>query len=160
MVRAMMGLFTPLRSPPLPGRHVTDHQMRLYMKFRQTNDPAVAGAKAGFSTATAYRIETDPQLSSRTRKPCGRRRPDPLAAAGGILPMLRAAPPLRPVGVLEEILRRHPELGPAIRRTLERRIRSWRAVHGPEREVIFRQEHPPGLQGLSDFTDVVELGVH
>jgi hypothetical protein len=158
----MMGLFTPLRSPPLPGRHVTDRQMRLYMKFRQTNDPAVAGAKAGFSTATAYRIEADPHLPSQTRKPRGRRRPDPLAAVwdGEILPMLRAAPTLRPVGVLEEILRRHPELGPAIRRTLERRIRSWRAVHGPEREVIFRQEHPPGLQGLSDFTDVVELGVH
>src|SRR3954453_7967710 len=158
----MMGLFMPLRSPPLPGRHVTDRQMRLYMKFRQTNDPAVAGAKAGFSTATAYRIEADPQLPSQTRKPRGRRRPDPLAAVwdGEILPMLRAAPTLRPVGVLEEILRRHPELGPAIRRTLERRIRSWRAVHGPEREVIFRQEHPPGLQGLSDFTDVMELGVH
>src|SRR3954462_10592207 len=158
----MMGLFTPLRSPPLPGRHVTDRQMRLYMKFRQTNDPAVAGAKAGFSTATAYRIEPDPHLPSQTRKPRGRRRPDPLAAVwdGEILPMLRAAPTLRPVGVLEEILRRHPELGPTIRRTLERRIRSWRAVHGPEREVIFRQEHPPGLQGLSDFTDVVELGVH
>lgn len=122
----------------------------------------MAGAKAGFSTATAYRIEADPQLPSQTRKPRGRRRPDPLAAVwdGEILPMLRAAPTLRPVGVLEEILRRHPELGPAIRRTLERRIRSWRAVHGPEREVIFRQEHPPGLQGLSDFTDVVELGVH
>ena len=82
------------------------------MKFRQTNDPAVAGAKAGFSTA--YRIETDPQLPSRTKQPRGRRRPDPLAAVwdGEILPML------------------------------------------------FRQEHPPGLQGLSDFTDVVELGVH
>src|SRR3954467_14863080 len=152
----MMGLFTPLRSPPLPGRHVTDRQMRLHMKFRQTNDPAVAGAKADFSTATAYRIEADPHLPSQTRKPRGRRRPDPLAAVGEILPMLRAAPTLRPVGVLEEILRRHPELGPGIRRTLERRIRSWRAVHGPEREVIFRQEHPPGLQGLSDFTDVVE----
>ena len=49
------------------------------MKFRQTNDPAVAGAKAGFSTATAYRIEADPQLPSQTRKLRGRRRPDPLA---------------------------------------------------------------------------------
>ena len=66
------------------------------MKFRQTNDPAVAGAKAGFSTATAYRIEADPQLPSQTRKPRGRRRPDPLAAVwdGEILPMLRVAPTL------------------------------------------------------------------
>jgi transposase InsO family protein len=132
------------------------------MKFRQTDNPVVAGARAGFSTATAYRIETDTELPSQTKTPRSRRRPDPLAEVWEteILPMLRAAPALRPVGVLEEILRRHPDLGLAIRRTLERRIRSWRAVHGPEREVIFRQEHPPGLQGLSDFTDVAELGVH
>jgi hypothetical protein len=32
-------------------------------------------------------------------------------------------------------------------------------LHGPERDVIFRQEHPPGQQGLSDFTDTAELGV-
>ena len=42
------------------------------------------------------------------------------------------------------MLRRHPELGNGIRRTLERRIRSWRAVHGAEQEVIFRQVHEPG----------------
>jgi hypothetical protein len=32
-------------------------------------------------------------------------------------------------------------------------------LHGPEREVIFRQEHPPGQQALSDFTDASDLGV-
>jgi hypothetical protein len=37
--------------------------------------------------------------------------------------------------------------------------RLWRALHGPEREVIFRQEHPPGQQALSDFTDATDLGV-
>ncbi len=52
------------------------------------------------------------------------------------------------------MLRRHPELGGGIRRTLERRIRSWRAVHGEEQEVIFRQVHEPGRMGLSDFTDM------
>jgi hypothetical protein len=36
-------------------------------------------AKAGFSTATAYRIEADPRLPSQKKKPRGRRRPDPLA---------------------------------------------------------------------------------
>jgi hypothetical protein len=49
------------------------------MKSRQTNVPALAAAKAGFSTATAYRIETDPRLPSQKEKPRGRRRPDPLA---------------------------------------------------------------------------------
>jgi hypothetical protein len=42
---------------------------------------------------------------------------------------------------------------------LERRVRLWQGLHGPDREVIFRQEHPPGQQGLSDFTDLGALGV-
>ena len=41
----------------LPGRHITDCQTRLFMSFRQTETPTIAAAKAGFSTATAYRIE-------------------------------------------------------------------------------------------------------
>src|ERR1019366_7074349 len=51
-------------SHPLPGRHVTDHQMRLYMTFRQTDGPAVAAAKAAISPATAYRFEQDHRLPS------------------------------------------------------------------------------------------------
>ncbi len=73
--------------------------------------------------------------------------------------MLSAMPGLRPIAVFEEMLRRHPDLSPNIRRTLERRVRDWQALHGPERDVIFRQAHPPGQQGLSDFTDAGELGV-
>ena len=73
--------------------------------------------------------------------------------------MLMATPGLRPITVLREMQRRHAEFSDDLRRTLERRIHLWQALHGPEREVIFRQEHPPGLQGLSDFTDAAELGV-
>jgi hypothetical protein len=63
------------------------------------------------------------------------------------------------VAIFEELMRRRPELTPKIRRTLERRIRAWRALHGPEQEVIFRQVHRPGRLGLSDFTDMNDLGV-
>lgn len=73
--------------------------------------------------------------------------------------MLEASPGLRPIAIYEEIMRRHPDLASGVRRTLERRIRSWRAVHGAEREVIFRQTHAPGRMGLSDFTDMNGLGV-
>lgn len=71
----------------------------------------------------------------------------------------REGTPLRPVAIFEELLRRHPDLSSGIRRTLERRIRAWRAEHGPEQEVIFRQVHAPGKMGLSDFTDMARLGV-
>ena len=66
----------------MPGLHITDHQMRLYMSFRQTHDTAVAAAKASFSTATGYRIENDPRLPSQKKEPRGRRRPDPLLRFG------------------------------------------------------------------------------
>lgn len=72
--------------------------------------------------------------------------------------MLKAAPGVRPIAIFEEMLPRHPELGTGIRRTLERWIRAWRAIHGEEREVIFRQTHEVGQVGLSDFTDMAELG--
>jgi hypothetical protein len=145
----------------LPGRHVTDRQMKLYMQFRKSCPPAVAAAKAGFSPSTAYRLEQDPRLPSQTKQPRGRRRPDPLAEVWDdeVVPMLKAAPGLRPIGVFEELRRRHPQLAPGLRRTLERRIRAWRAIHGPEQEVIFRQEHPPGPMGLSDFSSMRDLGV-
>lgn len=145
----------------MPGRHVTDHQMRLFMKFRQNDVVAIAAAKAGFSTATGYRISGDPGLPSQSDRHRGRRRPDPLAAIfdDEIVPLLRSAPGLRPIGIFEEMRRRHPDLAPGIRRTMERRIRAWRAIHGPEQEIIFRQIHEPGRMGLSDFTDMADLGV-
>jgi hypothetical protein len=46
-----------------------------------------------------------------------------------------------------------------VSRTLERRIRAWRALHGANQEVIFRQIHEPGRMGLSDFTDMADLAV-
>ena len=145
----------------MPGQHVTDCQTRLFMKSRQTSAPAIAAAKAGFSRATAYRIEADPRLPSQKKPPRDRRRPDPLAGVweAEIVPMLEAAPGIRAIGVFGEIVRRHPDLGEGVRRTLERRIRGWRALNGAERDVIFRQEHPPGRMGLSDFTDVAEFGI-
>jgi hypothetical protein len=146
---------------PLPGRHVTDHQMRLYMQFRETKSPPVAAAKASISTATAYRFEHDHRPPSTKQKVRGRRRPDPLADIfdSDVVPMLEAAPDLRAVAIFEEMQRRHPDLALSVRRTMERRIRAWRALYGAEQEVIFRQVHEPGRMGLSDFTDMADLRV-
>ena len=46
-----------------------------------------------------------------------------------------------------------------IRRTLERRIRQWRALNGPERDIILRQSPEPGYRAQSDFTHPDDLGV-
>src|SRR5262249_4338017 len=145
----------------LPGQHVTDCQTRLYMKSRQNSAPAAAAAKAGFSRATAYRIEADPRLPSQKTPTRGRRRPDPLAAVwdSDIVPMLEEAPELRPIAILGQIVPRHPETNANVRRTLERRIRMWKALNGPEQGVIFPQQQVPGRLGLSDFTRMGDLGV-
>src|ERR1700751_4143012 len=156
------GVFTPMRNRSFPGRHITDCQMRLYMSFRKTETPSVAAAKAGFSAATGYRIEQDPRLPSQKKAPRGRRRRDPLAEVwdSEVVPLLKSAPDLRPVAIFDEIRRRHPEIGAGVRRTLERRIRAWRALNGAEQDIIFRQSHPPGRLGLSDFTDMGDHGVN
>jgi hypothetical protein len=135
--------------------------MRLYMNFRRNHSPTVAAAKAGFSASAAYRFEKPPRLPSQKKEPRERRRPDPLADVWDdeVVAILKAAPGLRPIAIFEELIRRHPELGAGVRRTLERRIRAWRGLNGPDQEVIFRQEHPPGRMGLSDFTDMRDLGV-
>lgn len=145
----------------MPGRHITDHQMELYMTYRKGDPAVLASAKAGFSPSTGYRIESDPRPPSQKRKRRGRRRPDPLAGIfeEEIVPLLQATPGLRAVALYEEMMRRHPELHPGVRRTLERRVRAWKAKHGPDREIIFRQKHEPGRRGLSDFTDATGLGV-
>lgn len=145
----------------MTGRHITDQQATLYMKFRRTHTRQTAAAKAGFSTSTGARLDADPRLPSQKRTPRGRRRPDPLGPywESEIVPLLAANPGLRPITVLREMQRRHTAFSEDVRRTLERRIRLWQALHGPEREVIFRQEHPPGQQGLSDFTDAADFGV-
>ena len=83
------------------------------MKERQSYGPAIAAAKAGFSTAAAYRFEKEQRLPSQKREVRERRRPDPLAEVwdGEIVAILEAAPGLRPVAIFEELRRRRPEIG-------------------------------------------------
>ncbi len=55
---------------------------------------------------------------------------------------------------------RHPgRYRPTQVRTLQRHIQHWRVLHGPDREVMFAQQHVPGERGQSDFTHMEDLGV-
>jgi hypothetical protein len=55
----------------MPGRHVTDQQMRLFVTLRQTHTVPLAVAKAGISQATSFRLQADPTLPSQKKKPHG-----------------------------------------------------------------------------------------
>lgn len=148
----------------MPADPISDQQVRRYMDLRRTHTQSLAAAKAGLSERTGRRIENDPRLPSQKKadRAAVGMLPGPLAAIWDteILPMLQSLAGLRPITILEEIERRHPETDwRPLRRTLERRIRGWKACHGPEQEVIFRQVHAPGRQALSDFTDTADLKV-
>ena len=86
-------------------------------------------------------IEADPRLPSQKTKPRGRRRPDPLTGVWEceIVPMLAAARGFRAVVIFEEISRRHHDLAVGVRRTEERCVAKWSALHGPSRDVNTRR---------------------
>src|SRR6266567_3945672 len=118
---------------------------------------------AGFSERTGRRIEADPILPSqqgRTRR--YRTRQDPFVEVWreDLVSLLQSIPHLRATTILGELQRRHPGRYPdQLLRSLQRRVAHWRATEGPERELIFRQKHPPGRQALSDFTNGGGLAV-
>lgn len=146
----------------MPGQRTTDLQVNRYKELRRTLTQESAAAKTGISVRTARRIEHLAVLPSQRPPRNWRTRSDPLAAVWDeqIVPLLRRAPGLTAVTIFEELERREPGRLPAgVLRTLQRRIRTWRALEGEEREVYFAQAHEPGRQGLSDFTDANELAV-
>jgi hypothetical protein len=147
----------------VPGKPVTDQQVRTYMQDRLRHNQHVAAARAGFSERTARRVEAAPGLPSQRQAERGRTVPDPLVAVWQpvLLPILQNDPAVQAVTLLRHLQVTDPDAFPddGVRRTLERRVRDWRALHGAERDVIFRQVPEPGRMALSDFTDVAELAV-
>jgi transposase InsO family protein len=146
----------------MPGKRITDHQVHQYKKDRNQMTQVAAAARAGLSERSARRIEQSQSLPSQREPRAWRTRTDPLSGVwdAEVVPLLQADARLNAVTLLEELQRRHPgEYDERVLRTLQRRIRQWRAVHGAEREVYFAQEHPPGRLGLSDFTVCDELDV-
>jgi transposase len=141
---------------------VTDRQVRRLMMELGTGTPlSTAAMRAGMSENTARRYRTGPLPSQRKAPRQYRTRPDPLAAVWPEIEALLVQAPGLEATTIFETLRGRPE-GPLTDgqlRTLQRRIRRWRATHGPEREVMFPQIHRPGEYAQSDFTAMGALGI-
>ena len=136
--------------------------MGIYKKLRTKLGQEAAAAKTGISVRSARRIETSDALPSQREARNWRTRSDPFEAVweSELVPMLAAAPALTATTLLEEIQRSYPgQYDDALLRTLQRRVRTWSASYGKEREVYFAQAHPPGRLGLSDFTHAAVLQV-
>ena len=73
---------------------------------------------------------------------------------------LKDAPGLDAKTLFEWLLEKKPDrYDPGQLRTFQRRVRDWRALHGPAKEVFFAQEHRPGEAMQTDFTWAKELGI-
>ena len=146
----------------MPGKRITDHQVHKFKQHRNTLTQVAAAAKSGISERSARRIEGADALPSQRPERSWRTRDDPLAEVwdAEVVPLLKVDVQLNAVTLLEELQRRHPgQYDEGVLRTLQRRMRQWRATHGAEREIYFAQEHPPGRLGLSDFTVADDLDV-
>src|SRR5438270_6078011 len=111
---------------------------------------------------TARKYLRDRRLPSELRqRHAWRTRPDPFADTWEeIRQLLSAEPDLQPKTLFEHLPRTYPErFQDGQVRTLQRRIKNWRALEGPPREVFFAQDHYPGELCQSDFTHCRELGV-
>ena len=74
--------------------------------------------------------------------------------------MLSDAPALEAKTLFEVLMEKYPdryEQGQL--RTLQRRVKSWRAERGPDKPVMLAQLHRPGEAAQTDFTWATELAV-
>ena len=140
----------------MSGQRITDQQYRYYMSLRKSGHTQVTSSiKSGFSERTGRRIEQKNILPSQRFKKTWRTRKDPFEDVweSVIVPLLKETPHLSAITLLEHLQDQYPDqYCDGLLRTLQRRLRKWRALHGKDQEVMFRQVHLPGLQGLSDFT--------
>ena len=144
-------------------RPISDAQVRRLMEeMSKHGEIGQAAMKADMDRKTARRYVATGKLPSEMKRPrWWRTRPDPFAEDWpAVAAMLVETPGLEALTVLELLIAKQPDrYNETHLRTLQRRIRRWRAEHGPDREVWFSQAHRPGEAAQTDFTSTAELGV-
>ena len=145
---------------------VTDQQVVLLrQKLMEGKTQQAAAAPSAMSERSARKWQRGSLPSERKRaRRRWRSRPDPFADVweSDVVLLLLTDPDgeLRATTILEWLDERHPNrFGNSQLRTLQRRMRDHRALRGPDREVYFKQDHPPGREAQVDFTHCTELGV-
>jgi len=142
---------------------VTDQQVRRLMKLMQTEKTfAIAASKAGMDEKTARKYRDLEELPSQCRKAhTWRTRPDPFDSVWEEMKeKLEVNPGLEAKTLFEDLQRRNPgRFADGQLRTLQRRVKAWRGLEGPPKEVFFPQEHFPGRLCESDFSRMGHLGV-
>jgi len=142
---------------------VTDRQVRrLRMLINKEKTKAIAASKAGMDEKTARKYIGLGKLPSECKSEhVWRTRLDPFSGEWErIEQMLDINPGLEAKTIFEDLQRRQPgKYLDGQLRTLQRRVKVWRATEGPSKEVFFSQVHRPGKLCASDFTDMSKLGI-
>ncbi len=140
-----------------------DSEVKLYMSERRKGKSQQgAAARAGMSERTARKYERAGKLPSELKRPHDwKTRTDPFEEDWSwVVEQLERDPALQASTLFALLCEKHPgRYRPTQDRTLRRHIARWRALHGPEQEVIFEQQHTPGERAQSDFTHMTDLGV-
>lgn len=142
---------------------ITDAQVRrLMMLTQQEKTLSVAAAKAGMDEKTARKYVKAGRLPSELKdEHTWRTRVDAFTGVwDDVKAYLELNPGLEAKTLFEHLQRQRPgRFSDGQLRTLQRRIKVWRALEGPGREVYFPQVHRPGELAQSDFTGMNGLGV-
>lgn len=142
---------------------VTDRQVRRLMELIGCEKSlASAAAKAGMDEKTARKYRRLGKLPSEVKSEHNwQTRRDHFSEVWEELEgLLEINPGLEAKTLFEDLQRRHPgRFSDGQLRTLQRRVKGWRALKGPCKEVFFPQVHRPGELCQSDFTHMEDLGV-
>lgn len=142
---------------------VTDQQVRRLLKLMQTEmTQAVAAAKSGMDEKTARKYLKAGWLPSELKKErTWQTRSDPFDGFwDGLRDNLAANPGFEAKTLFDDLQRRFPgQFSDGQLRTLQRRVKCWRALEGPSQEIFFPQLHHPGQLAQSDYTHMGELGI-
>ena len=142
----------------------TDAQVRKLMKeFGKHSKLGLAALRSGMHRETGAKYLRERKLPSELKKPRDWRTwPDAFEEDWHLVEVLLADAPELEAKILFEWLSEHKRPGKyqaGQLRTFQRRIKRWRAVEGPPKEVFFAQAHRPGEALQTDFTSGDELGV-
>lgn len=142
---------------------VTDQQVRkLREEMARHGEVGLASMRAGMDRTTGRKYLRMGKVPSELRRPrTWRTRPDPFEADWPeVEERLAEAPELEALALFEDLMARRPgRYQEGQLRTFQRRVKAWRARHGPEKEVFFPQNHRPGEALQTDFTHASALGI-
>ena len=142
---------------------VQDRQVRkLYMLKTREETLEAAAIKSGMDEKTARKYLRSGKLPSQSKIPhTWKTRKDPFAEVWeDVRKSLGKAPGLEAKTIFEDLQRTYEGVfADGQLRTLQRKVKRWRALEGPGQETFFPQIHEPGDLGEMDFTSMNGLRI-